>query len=183
MARVNGRPVPLRHARIIADQALLGRAATPEARATAYRRAVDQLVTRDLLYEEAQRRKIQPDEAAVKETFDRVRGEHADEAAWTLFLREQGLDTAAFLSELRVRHTVEAVIKDEVERMPPTVDDAEARAYYKANPELFTTGGVVVPFEDVRSRIEKQLVTFKRQERLNLLLTRLREAARIESFL
>jgi hypothetical protein len=44
-------------------------------------------------------------------------------------------------------------------------------------------GGWPLPFEDVRDRITFQLVTFKRQEALNALLTRLRSAARVEIFL
>ena len=85
--------------------------------------------------------------------------------------------------ELRVRNVVETMIRQETEKVPAVIPEAEARAYYGANPNIFESGGRPLPFEDVRERITFQLVTFKRQEALNTLLTRLRSAATIETFL
>ena len=183
IATVNGRPIPLRHARIIAEQALKGMMPTPGQRANAYRRALEQLIARELLYQEALLRKIAPDAGAVERLRQKVRSEHKDEKAWRAFLADQGMNPKAFVDELRVRNIVERMIQQEAERVPAVVPDAEARAYYAANPNLFESVGRPLPFEDVRERITFQIVTFKRQEALNALLTRLRAAARVETFL
>lgn len=183
IATVNGRPVPLLHARIIADKAIEGRTPTPDQKASAYRRAMEQLIARELLYQEAMQRKIQPDAGAVERMRRQVRSEHKDEKAWKAFLATQGMDPRSFVDELRVRNVVETMIRQEAEKVPAVIPDAEARAYYAGNPNLFESGGRPLPFEDVRDRITFQLVTFKRQEALNALLTRLRSAARVETFI
>ena len=180
IATVNGRPVPLLHARIIVDQSFQGRTPTRDQKAWAYRRAMEQLIARELLHQEALRRKIRPDAGAVERVRRQVRSEHKDEKAWKAFLSSQGLDPRSFVDELRVRNVVETMIRQETETVPSAVPDAEARAYYAANPHLFESGGRPLPFEDVRERITFQLVTFKRQEALNSLLTRLRSAAKVE---
>jgi hypothetical protein len=183
IATVNERPIPLRHARIIAEQSFEGRTPTPSQRAWAYRRAMEQLIARELLYQEALQRKIRPDAAAVERVRKKVRSEHKDEKAWEAFLSAQGMDPRSFVDELRVRNVVETMMRQETEKVPSVIADAEARAYYAANPNVFESGGRPLPFEDVRDRITFQLVTFKRQEALNALLTRLRSAARVETFL
>ena len=183
IATVNGRPIPLHHARIIAEQSFQGGTPTPDQRAWAYRRAMEQLIARELLYQEARQRKIAADPGAVERVRQKVRSEHKDEKAWNAFLAAQGLDPKSFVDELRVRNVVETMIKQETEKIPAVVPDAEARAYYAANPNVFESGGRPLPFEDVRERITFQLVTFKRQEALNTLLTRLRSAARLEIFI
>jgi hypothetical protein len=183
IATVNGRAIPLRHARIIAEQSFEGRTPTPDQRAWAYRRAMEQLIARELLYQEALQRKIVVDPGAVERVRQKVRSEHKDEKAWKEFLAAQGLDPKSFVDELRVRNVVETMMKQETERVPAVIPEAEARAYYAANPNVFESGGRPLPFEDVRERITFQLVTFKRQEALNALLTRLRSAARVETFL
>jgi hypothetical protein len=183
IATVNGRPIPLHHARIIAEQSFQGRTPTPDQRAWAYHRALEQLIARELLYQEARQRKIVPDAGAVERVRQKVRSEHKDEKAWKEFLAAQGLDPKSFVDELRVRNVVETMMKQETEKIPAVIPDAEARAYYAANPNVFESGGRPLPFEDVRERITFQLVTFKRQEALNTLLTRLRSGARLEIFL
>ena len=183
IATVNGRPVPLGHARIIVDLSFKERTPTPGQKASAYRRAMQQLIARELLYQEATQRKIQPDPGAVERVRRQVRSEHKDDKAYKAFLAKQGLDPRSFVEELRVRNVVETMVRKETESVPAVIPDAEARAYYAANPNLFESGGRPLPFEDVRDRITFQLVTFKRQEALNALLTRLRSAGRVEIFI
>ena len=180
LATVNGRPVPLRSARIIVQQALAGRVPTDDERATAYRRALDQLVVRELLHQEAQRLGIEPEADVVEQLRQGVRSEYKTEKAWEEFLESQGLDARSFVEELRVRSRVETLLEREAEKVPAVIPEEEARAYYAANPQIFESAGRPLPFENVRERITSQLVTFKRAEALNALLVRLRQAARVE---
>jgi hypothetical protein len=183
LATVDGRPVPLRSARIIAQQSFAGRTPSDAERATAYRLALEQLIARELLYQEAVRRKIAPDAGAVQRLREQVRSEHKTGKAWKEFLSVQGLDEKSLVEELRVRSMVETVLRQETLKVPDVVSDDEARAYYSANPNIFESAGRPVPFESVRDRITTQLVTFKRSEALNTLLTRLRASSKIETFI
>jgi SurA N-terminal domain len=183
VAKVNDRPVPLRSARIIVQQQLAGRVPGDAERANLYRQAVEQLVARELLYQEAVRRGIQPDGGAVERLRKQVRSEYKTEKQWKEFLASQGLDAKSFVEELRVRSMVELLLRKEAESTAAEIPEAEARAYYAANPHLFESAGRPLPFENVRDRILSQLVTFKRSEALNTLLTGLRSAARIETYL
>ena len=183
IATVNGRPVPLLHARIIVDQSYQGQTPTAHQKAVAYRRAMEQLIVRELLYQEAMQRKMRADAGAVERLRRQVRSEHKDEKAFRAFLATQGMDPRSFVEELRVRNVVETMIRLETEKVPAVIPEAEARAYYAGNPNLFESAGRPLPFEDVRERITFQLVTFKRQEALNALLTRLRSAATVEIFI
>ena len=183
LATVDGRPIPLRSARIIVEQSFEGRTPGEPERATAYRRAVEQLVSRELLYQEALRRKLAPDAGAVDRLHKALRSEYKTEKAWKDFLLSQGLDERTIVEELRVRNVVETVLKQATETVPDVVSEDEARAYYAANPNIFESAGRPLPFENVRERITSQLVTFKRSEALNTLLTRLRSAATVEKFI
>ena len=78
---------------------------------------------------------------------------------------------------------VEILLREEAEKVPATVPEEEARAYYANNPNIFESAGRPLPFENVRERITSQLVTFKRSETLNALLVRLRAAAKVEIFI
>lgn len=143
IARVNGQPVPLRHARIIAERALAGQPPSAERRAAVYRDAMERLIARELLLQEALSRGVAPEQAAVDRAYDQVRVQYKDEKEWATFLAGEGLDPQSFRSELRVRHTVEALLKQEAERSPATVTDEEAQAFYKANPAQFDSGDQV----------------------------------------
>ena len=183
IATVNGRPIPLRHVRIIVDQSLKGLMPTPSQEAVEYRRAMEQLIARELLYQAALERKIQPDAGKVERLRQQVRSAYKGEKAWQAFLATQGMDNKAFVDELRVRNMVETMVRREAESISADVPEVEARAYYANNPNLFESAGRPLPFEDVRERITSQIVTFKRQEGLNALLTRLRSAAKVEIFI
>jgi len=183
LATVNGTPIPLRHARIIVDTAFGTRAPSAAERALEYHRALEQLIVRELLRQEAVARKIEPDAAAVERIRQQVRSEHKTEASYREFLAGKALDEKSFREELRIRNVVEKVVKAETEKVPPTIPEPEARQYYLNNGNLFESAGRPLPFEEVRERIQQQVVTFKRQEALNALLVRLRTAARIEKFI
>jgi hypothetical protein len=119
----------------------------------------------------------------VERVRQQVRSQYKTEKEWREFLAGQGLDAKTFVEELRVRNMVETLVRTETEKVPAVIPEEEARAYYATNPHLFETAGRPLPFENVRERITAQLVTFKRSEALNGLLTRLRSAARVETFI
>jgi parvulin-like peptidyl-prolyl isomerase len=137
-ARVNGHPIPTRNVRIIAEgESNTGLVADELPRA--YRLALRQLVTRELLFQEALARRLEPDSAEIEKAYNEARVQHKDEAAWAAFLAQKTMDDQSFKAELRVRFTVEALIAQATAEMP-AVSEQEARDYYGSHPERFETG-------------------------------------------
>lgn len=140
VARVNGEAIPLLHTRLMANNMLQGRTGSKEATARAYRQAMEELVSRELLVQEAMARKLSAVDSEVDAEYDRMHAGLKDETAWAAYLGKQGLDVPAFKKELRVRHTVNALLQKVREEVPGPVSDADAKKYYDGNPQLFTSG-------------------------------------------
>jgi peptidyl-prolyl cis-trans isomerase C len=144
IARVNGQPIPLRFAKIMADQAIQGRESTPELRARALRAALDQLVTRELLFQDALAQGVSADPAAVDRKYDEVHAGEKDEESWKKFLAQQGLTPQTFKTELRTRQTVTVLLDKVAAKVPEAISDQEAKAFYDGNPTLFNLGPLVL---------------------------------------
>lgn len=138
-ARVNGREVPLKYAEIIVRR-LLEKADKEKDRPWAYRQAVQQLITRELLLEEAVARRVSADDKKVDQAYNEARVSYKDEEAWTSFLADQGLTVDAFRSEIRTQLTVAALLDQEAARVAANVSEQEASAFYQANPSMFDSG-------------------------------------------
>lgn len=139
-ARVNGHEIPTKMVSALVEPALQAGNLPPEQRPSAYRQTLDQLVMRELIMEEAQARKIAPDEAAVERDFQQARGQFKSDQEWSRFLSTSGFDPASFRTELRTRNVVDSVVKQEAARLPAPVTDADAKAFYDQNPKLFDAG-------------------------------------------
>jgi peptidyl-prolyl cis-trans isomerase C len=139
-ARVNGHEIATKIVSALVEPALQAGNVPPDRRPSAYRETLDQLVMRELITQEAQARKIAPDEAAVERDFQQARGQFKTEQDWSRFLSSSGFDPASFRTELRTRNVVDLVVKQEAARMPAVVSDADAKAFYDQNPKLFDAG-------------------------------------------
>ncbi|MFI5184807.1 MAG: peptidylprolyl isomerase, partial [Vicinamibacteria bacterium] len=138
-ARVNGREIPLKYAEIIARR-LLEKGDKEKDRPWAYRQAVQQLITRELLLGEAMARRVTADDTKVDAAYNEARVSYKDEDAWTSFLADQGLTLDAFKSEIRTQLTVQALLDQEAARVPAAVSDQDASAFYQSNPGMFESG-------------------------------------------
>jgi len=137
-ARVNGEEIQMRNVVIIAEARLRRQEMTD--RIVAYRRALQEVIARELLLQEALARRIQPDPARLQQVYDQTRAGYRDDASWAEFLGQEGLDEELFRKELRVQHTVNALIDQVAGQDAIAISDEEARAFYDENPELFETG-------------------------------------------
>ena len=138
VARVNGQPIPLRNVRIIAEQNLKGQGSAGQ-RPAAYRAAIEQLIARELLFQEAVVRGLGPDTEAIERAYDEARVPYKDDETWKLFLAQQGMNEEGFRAELRLQHTVQALLRQQLAKVPQATDQ-EAQAFYQANPALFDSG-------------------------------------------
>jgi len=140
-ARVNGQPIPLRTVQLIVSQGgpQGGRGAGAEDPYT-YRRALQQGIVRELLFQEATRRNLKADDARVEQTYNEARVHFKDDKAWAAMLKQQGLDPQSFRDELRVHHTIQALLTQVAGEAAAEVTDQEAQAFYESHPAVFDMG-------------------------------------------
>lgn len=187
--RVNGEDIPIRNVAIMVEESIqLGRL-EEKRRNELYRLALDQLIRRELLLQEAGARGVKADDLQVQRAYDGMRGQHKDEAAWNEFLRRRGLDDNALRAELRVRHTVQALLEREARERPLSATDEEARALYDATGASQFGGaggaspGVKPPFEQVKEQARQEVVRRKHLEAAERYVESLKARAKIEKFL
>jgi hypothetical protein len=147
------------------------------------RHALDRYIERELLVQEALAQGVTADTRAVDRAYDKLRGEHADESDWQDFLARQGLAAESLKAELRVQHTVSALVEREARALP--VSEEEARALWASNPRNFAAEGSseIPDFEAVRPAVEALARQARLEEIRAALTARLRAKARIEIFL
>lgn len=139
-AKVNGQAIPLNFVEMVAKRLLEQAGNQAKDRPFAYRRATQQLVVRELLFEEAAARGLKADDAKVEAAYNEARVGYPDDRAWLAFLAQQHMDADAFRRELRIQQTVAALMRNEGDLAGTQVTDKDARAYYDAHPEKFDSG-------------------------------------------
>jgi hypothetical protein len=185
VALVNGQEIRVRQILPLARAALdkVPPAERDKRKPEVVRKALDDYVTRELLLQEALARGIAPDTRDVDWSHDQLRREHAADDAWATFLAGQGLNPQSLKSELRIQHTVAALVAREVRGW--AVPEAEARAAFAADPQGFGPAGAAEPpsFEAARGEVEQSVRQRKAAEIQAALVARLRARAKIELFL
>jgi peptidyl-prolyl cis-trans isomerase C len=139
VARVNGEPIHAGLLRFLGADRVQEQSIPPEKVPETYRRVLDDLIRRELLFQEAMARNVKVNDAVVETAFDEARAQYPDEASWQGFLARRGTDEAGFRLDVRARYLVEALIKAEQAKAGAASDGA-ARAYFEAHPEEFTSG-------------------------------------------
>jgi len=185
VARVNGQPVYLAQILPLAKAELDRVPATERDREQprVLRHALSQYVDRELLFQEAVARGVKPQTRDVEWAYDQARKEHPNDQDWADFLAKQGLDVQSLRAELRVQHTVAALVEEEARTF--AVPEAWSRAAYDADPASFGQPGAAgpQPFEQVRGQIEQAIRAQKRDLIGQDLLKRVRARARVETYL
>jgi hypothetical protein len=184
VARIDGQPilfaqiVPMAQREMEANQEEEG----GSHRNRAVRRALERYIDRELLFQEARSRGISPDQRALDRAYDQARQDHPDDEEWKAFLAEAGLNPRSFKTEMRIQHTVSALLETEAGEL--SVDDDEARSAYEANPLAFVpVGQTPPPFDAVRAQVTAVLRQRQLDEITKRLVQKLRARARIETFL
>jgi peptidyl-prolyl cis-trans isomerase C len=140
-ARVNGQAVPLRTVRMIVRQAGPQGGQAPGAEDPGmYRQAMQQGIVRELLFQEAVKRKITASDAQVEQAYNQARVHFKDDKAWAAMLQGQGMDPQSFRNELRIHHTIQALLSQVAAGAPAQATDQEALAFYQSHPAVFDAG-------------------------------------------
>ncbi|HET9316958.1 MAG TPA: SurA N-terminal domain-containing protein [Vicinamibacteria bacterium] len=187
-ARVNGEAIPIRNVAIMVQESIeLGRVSESRRNAL-YRDALEQLIRRELLLQEAQARGVKADDLEVQRTYDQMRGHHKDEQAWRDFLKSRSLDEETLRAEIRVRHTVQALLAAEAAQHPENGSDEEARALYDStDASAFQPPGSSPapkpPFEEVKEFLRQEVVRRKLAQASQRFVESLVARAKVERFL
>ena len=103
---------------------------------------LEQLIDRELLYQESQKKGIKVDETAVKEQLETLKKRFPSEAEFKNALSKMNLSEAGVKSEFARGMAIQKLIdKEFVQKV--TVSDKEVKAYYDSNPDLFKQPGQV----------------------------------------
>jgi hypothetical protein len=184
VARVNGEPIRLVQILPLAREELVHVSVKDRdaRRPAVLRHALERYIDRELLLQEALAQGVKADTRAVDWAYDQARREQPDDEAWAEYLADRGLDPQSFKEELRIQHTVSALLERVGNGFP--VSDEEARAAYEKDPASFGVVGAHPPaFERVRDEVRTVLRVRKREKVADALIALLLARARIETFL
>jgi hypothetical protein len=187
-ARVNGEDIPIRNVAIMVEESIeLGRVSESK-RNELYRDALEQLIRREVLLQEAQARGVKADDLEVQRTYDQMRGHHKDEKAWRDFLKSRSLDEEKLRTEIRIRHTVQALLAAEAAQRTVVATDEEVRALYDATDasafqQPDASPGPKPPYETVKEFLRQEVVQRKHAEASAGFVEALTARAKVERFL
>jgi parvulin-like peptidyl-prolyl isomerase len=138
IARVGDQTITLRHLNAAFNDAARKKfyhAQPPEAEAAALRRQVaDKLIDDVLIFQEAKKRGVKPDDESVNKTIAGYDAQYAKSEQWQKNRERLLPNLRSFLEQQSQVTRFKQQIIDAV----PATDEAEEMAYYKAHPEKFT---------------------------------------------
>jgi parvulin-like peptidyl-prolyl isomerase len=138
VARVNGKPISMRTIRVLVNvDGERGAGRVGAENPAAYRNAVQTGIERELLIQEAERRKVVADDASIERHYNDALGRYKGDKPWAESLKDAGMDTEAYRNYLRVTYTIHALMAQVEAEAPTQVTDQELRAVYDANPRNF----------------------------------------------
>lgn len=191
-ALVNGSVITTADYRAELDRVLRQRNITekdmdPTALLIMKKEAMDTLIGRELMYQESCRKggKIPP--AAIEAEIVKLRKQYSSEEDYTLSLAKLGLSEDILKLQIEKGMAIQKQIESEFSSKTP-VSTSEARNYYDSHQKEFlqsskVTEGrlkVLLPFENVREKIIKQLRRERTLDDVTRYQKRLRDAARVE---
>ena len=144
------------------------------------REALEQLIDKELLWQEAQSRAIEVDDAEVARTRAMVAAGFSSPATFEQRLQAAGFDEAGYREYLRREIAASRMLDQMVDTV--TVSDEEVRRAYAANREhlRLTASGQPVSEEQGLAMVRRVLLQQRDAEARRAALGRLRAGARIE---
>lgn len=140
-ALVNGQPVTLaeydREVSLFRERLeKQGVQLPPQYEAKLKENVLNEMINRELLYQESQKQGIKVSETQAKEQLIAIRGTYPDPQKFSEMLKRVQLTEAELMIHIRQRLAVKTLVDKKIESQV-TVSDAEVKAYYEKYPDRF----------------------------------------------
>jgi peptidyl-prolyl cis-trans isomerase C len=99
---------------------------------------LDNLIARELLYQESQKKGFKADQKVVDAQLGRLKAQFPNEAEFQNALSRMDLTEAGLRSKIERDLAIRRLVDDQISRKV-SVSDKEIREYYESNPEAFQT--------------------------------------------
>ena len=99
---------------------------------------VNNLVEKELLYQESRSRDISVDDEIVEEELDQIRNSFADAGAFDEAIQQMGYSIDFLKKEIRTNMAIQALLDQEL-ASKAEVSEEEIKAFYESRPDNFTT--------------------------------------------
>jgi hypothetical protein len=139
--------------------------------------ALENLIARELLYQEAGKRGIRVPEKVVNEEVGKLKKQFAKEADFNATLKRMGLSEPAFRGQIERGMAVQRFIDDEFGKKV-RVSENEIDSYYESHRD-----DLKEPLASAREKIRQILRKEEAAKKLTPYLKRLRETAKVEILL
>jgi len=141
------------------------------------KQALEKLITRELLYQEAGKRGIKVPEKVVNEEMDKLKKQFSKEAEFNTTLGKMGLSEPAVRAQIERGMAVQLFIDDEFTKKVRVSED-EIGSYYERHRD-----DLKEPLASAREKIRQVLQREEASKKLTPYLKRLREKAVVEILL
>jgi len=148
--------------------ATTGQMIKPEMMPEARKMVLENLIDRELLYQQSRKKGISIKDAEVNEQLDRLKKQYPNEQAFKDSMAEDHLNEDTVKSRIKMNLAVQQFVEKEFEGKVQ-VTEAEAKAFYDAHPEYFTepetirASGILIKV-DVKSDAAKKEEARKKME-------------------
>ncbi len=141
VATVNGTVISksefdLQVGRVLEGLRRSGKSPTEAEQAQIRREVLNNLIARELLYQETQKKGIQADESAVDEQLKQLKGRFPSEAEYQSAMSRMNLTEADVKSKLGRDIAIQQLIEDQIGPRA-TVSEEETKSFYDSNPDMF----------------------------------------------
>ncbi len=138
VARVNGTPVTKADfERLIKNMEMsAGQPVPAERRDEIYRKAVDQLITYNVLSQETASRNVSVSDAEIDANLKQMQSQFPNEAEFTKALAARGMTLERLRADARIDMAISKMMEAEVSSLPAP-SDAQVREFYDKNPDKF----------------------------------------------
>jgi peptidyl-prolyl cis-trans isomerase C len=123
---------------------------------------LENLIDRELLYQQSRKKGVVVDDAQVKEQLDRIKQQYPNEQAFKEGMEEDHLNEDSLKSRIKMSMAVQKFVDKEFGGSTD-VSEAEAKAFYGENPQYFTQPEVIRASE-ILIRVDPKADAAKKQE-------------------
>jgi foldase protein PrsA len=143
---------------------------------TSGRTALESLINDTLIEQEAKKANVVVTDSEIQAELEKVKKDlEAQGMNLDTALSTQGMSMNDFQENLRMKQTVEKILKDDIQ-----VSDEDVKKYFEENKELFGEGA---KFEDLEQSIKDQLRSEKLSVEFQTWYSKLKEESDIKYFL